>query len=392
MMRPLLLTRQRHFVLRSTARARAVVGRVDRAFAVSAAAFSAQLARAGYGSVVGRLIVGVVVLSVAALLLSFIAVSIGPYEIPLSHVWSVFMDWLGAGAGSATTTEKAIIETIRLPRILLALGAGAALAVAGSALQGVFRNPMADPGIVGVSAGASLGAVIAIATGAAAAIAMALPAMAFVGAACVLMVVYLLSAFGGRASLASLLLTGVAVSSFTSAVVSAVIILTGDQQVQREMVFWLAGGLDSTGWADVGLALPLIVAGSLVAFAFARDLNLMLIGEDDARSLGVRVGLVRNVLLVCASLITGAAVAFSGTIAFVGLVAPHAVRLVVGPDHRVQMPLSALAGGVFLLAADTISRTVASPAEIRVGIVTALAGAPLFVLLLIKNKAKAGHI
>ena len=379
-------------MLRTTATARLIVGRIDRFLTGPVAIAVTSRNRFASSTLTGRVISGTAALIVVATVLVFVAAAVGPYGIPLGHVWSVAMSWVGIGAGSATSTEKAIIETIRLPRIVLALGVGAALAVAGSSLQGVFRNPMADPGVIGVSAGASFGAVLAISTGAAAAVSLALPAMAFAGAAGVLVIVYVLSSLGGRGSVASLLLTGIAVSSFTGAVVSAIVILTGDQQAQREMVFWLAGGLDATGWDDVALALPLIVAGILVTMAFARDLNLMLVGEDDARSLGVRVALVRNVLLICASLITAAAVAFSGTIAFVGLVAPHAVRLVVGADHRVQLPLSALAGGVFLLAADTFARTVASPAEIRVGIVTALVGAPLFVVLLVKNRSRASHV
>ena len=168
------------------------------------------------------------------------------------------------------------------------------------------------------------------------------------------------------------------------------IVFTNEQQAQREMIFWLAGGLDSTGWEDVRIALPVIAAGTAVALMFARDLNLLLVSEDDARALGVRVGLVRNALLVCAALITGTAVAFSGTIAFVGLVVPHALRLIFGADHRVLMPLSALAGGLFLLAADTVARTAISPAEIRVGIITALVGAPFFAFLLVRHKSKAG--
>ncbi len=336
--------------------------------------------------------IGASALAVGGCALILVAAAVGPYPIPLSHTTSALLDWAGLGRSGATATEQAIVETVRLPRIAAAFSVGAALAASGVVLQGLFRNPMADPGIIGVSAGGALGAVAAIATGAAAASALALPAMAFAGATGAVLLVYAIAAAGGRSSMAALLLAGVAVTSFLGAIVSAVIVFTSEQQAQREMVFWLAGGLDSTGWEDVRIVLPVVLVGVAGMLIFARDLNLLLVSEDDARSLGVRVGLTRNVLIVCASLVTGVAVAFSGTIAFVGLVVPHALRLVLGADHRVLLPLSAIGGGVFLLAADTVARTVASPAEVRVGIVTALAGAPFFVFLLLRHKSRAGAL
>lgn len=350
-------------------------------------------ARNGASSpVIRRLITGSAVLIAAICALGLLAAAVGPYRIPFSHTAGVVANRLGLAEGAATRPEQAIIESIRLPRIVLALGAGAALATAGAVLQGLFRNPMADPGIIGVSAGGALGAVVAIASGAAAAFSLALPAMAFAGAASALALVYAIAAVGGRFSMAALLLSGVAVGAFLGAIVSAVIVFTNEQQAQREMIFWLAGGLDSTGWEDVRIAVPVMGVGIGVTLVFARDLNLLLVSEDDARALGVRVGLVRNALLACAALITGTAVAFTGTIAFVGLVVPHALRLIFGADHRVLMPLSALAGGLFLLAADTVARTAVSPAEIRVGIITALVGAPFFAFLLVRNKSRAGTL
>ena len=158
------------------------------------------------------------------------------------------------------------------------------------------------------------------------------------------------------------------------------------------MLFWLAGGLGASTWADARIAVPPVLVGIAAAVAFSRDLNLLMVNEEEARALGVRIGLTRNTLLLASSMITGAAVAFSGTIAFVGLIAPHVLRLAVGADHRVLIPLSALGGGVFLLAADTLSRTVITPAEIPVGVVTALVGAPFFILLLARNKARASML
>jgi iron complex transport system permease protein len=257
-------------------------------------------------------------------------------------------------------------------------------------MQGLFRNPMADPGIIGVSTGGALGAVIAIAVGAQAVFPLALPAMAFVGSAGALALVFAVASVGGRFSMAALLLAGVAVSLFLAAIISAIVLLTQDLGAQREMIFWLAGGLDASRWTHVRLAAPFILTGLAAAVLLARDLNLLTLSEEEAHALGVRVAVTRTILLLAASLITGTAVAFSGTIAFVGLIVPHALRLLSGADHRVLVPLSALGGALFLLMADTLARLAIAPAELRVGIITSLVGAPFFIILLARNKARAG--
>ncbi len=342
--------------------------------------------------VLRRLAVGSAALIVVTAAMAGTAAAVGPFAMPPSHAVTVILDLAGLADSPATATERAVVETIRLPRIVLALLVGGALGVSGAVMQGLFRNPMADPGIIGVSTGGAVGAVVAIAIGANALFPLALPAMAFAGAAGALALVYAVASAGGRFSMAALLLTGVAVSAFLAAVISAIVLYTEDQEAQRAMIFWLAGGLDASRWEDVRLAAPFILAGAVVAAVLARDLNLLMVSEEEARALGVRIGFTRNLLLVAASLITGTAVAFSGTIAFVGLVVPHALRLVVGADHRVLIPLSALGGGLFLLAADTLARVVVAPAEVRVGIVTSFVGAPFFLFLLIRNKSRAGLI
>ena len=341
--------------------------------------------------VAARLAGGGALLAAGAAALVVTAAAVGPYAIPLSHTAAILLEPVGLRLlPTVSDTERVIVESIRLARIALALTVGAALGVAGAVMQGLFRNPMADPGIIGVSAGGALGAVVAIAIGAAAASPLALPALAFAGAAAALALVFAVAAAGGRFSMAALLLAGVAVSTFIAAIISAIVLFTADLGAQREMIFWLAGGLDASRWQHVRLAAPPVLAGVAVAVLLARDLNLLMVGEEEARALGVRVGLTRTALLLAASLVTGTAVAFSGTIAFVGLIVPHALRLVAGADHRVLVPLSALGGAVFLLAADTAARVVVAPAEVRVGIVTALVGAPFFLLLLIRHKARAG--
>ena len=279
-----------------------------------------------------------------------------------------------------------MIEQIRLPRILVGVVVGVALGVAGATMQGLFRNPMADPGIIGVSAGGAVGAVAAIATGMASLFFLALPLFAFAGAIIASFLVYGIAAVGGRFSMATLLLAGVALNAFLGAVVSAIIILLPGNEALREVLFWLAGGLDSRAWEHVRISAPPILAGTAVILLMARDLNLLMLGDDEARSMGVRVGIARVALLSAAALVTGAAVAVSGTIAFVGLVTPHVLRLLMGPDHRVLVPMSALGGAVFVTVADTVARTIIQPAEFRVGVLTAFVGAPFFIFLLIRNK------
>lgn len=339
-----------------------------------------------------RLAIGATALLAVGLALTLTATSVGPYAIPPSHAVGILLERLGFGDAAASDTERAIIVSIRMPRIMLALIVGAALGVSGAVMQGLFRNPMADPGIIGVSAGGALGAVIAIATGTSALVALALPAMSFAGAAATLVVVYIVASVGGRFSMAALLLAGVAIGAFIAAVISAIILFTADLQAQREMLFWLAGGLGASTWEDVRLSAPFVLLGIAVSVMLSRDLNLLMLSDEEARALGVRVALTRNSLLIATSLITGAAVAFSGTIAFVGLIAPHTLRLIVGADHRALIPLSAIGGGVFLLAADILSRTVIAPAEVPVGVVTALTGAPFFLALLARNKARASML
>ncbi|MCY3783533.1 MAG: iron chelate uptake ABC transporter family permease subunit [Chloroflexi bacterium] len=336
-----------------------------------------------------RLVVGGAVLAALALAAALVSLSLGPVDIPVDHVASIVLSFVGIELADVGRTEHLVIEQIRLPRILVGAVVGMALAVAGATMQGLFRNPMADPGIIGVSAGGALGAVIAIATGATGLFFLALPAFAFVGALAATFLVYGIAAVGGHFSMATLLLAGIAVNAFLGAIVSTIIIVLPDNEALREILFWLAGGLDSRAWEHAQISAPLILVATAVILLAARDLNLLMLGDDEARAMGVRVGLTRAMLLAASALATGAAVAVSGTIAFVGLVTPHILRLVLGPDHRVLIPLSAIAGAVFVIVADTVARTIVQPAEFRVGVLTAFVGAPFFVLLLIRNKRQA---
>ncbi len=333
-----------------------------------------------------RLEIGLSALLALVLAVGLVSLSLGPVDIPVSHVAWIVLSAIGIDVPEFGRTEQLVIEQIRLPRIIVGAVVGMALGVAGATMQGLFRNPMADPGIIGVSAGGALGAVIAIATGLAGLFFLALPAFAFLGAIGAAFLVYGIAVVGGHFSMATLLLAGVAVNAFLGAVVSSIILLQSDNEALRGILFWLAGGLDSRSWEHVRIAAPLILGSTLLLLLMARDLNLLMLGDDEARSMGVRVGATRVILLASAALATGAAVAVSGTIAFVGLVIPHILRLALGPDNRVLIPMSALGGAVFVILADTVARTIIEPAEFRVGVLTAFVGAPFFILLLIKNK------
>jgi len=342
-----------------------------------------------HGEIVPRLLAALSALSVLLVATSILSASIGPYNIPLSHVAGIGMSHVGIDFSSHTRTEQLVVEQLRLPRVVIAALVGMALAVAGATMQALFRNPMADPGIIGVSSGAATGAVVAIAFGLSTTLPWSLPAFAFVGALGASFLVYGIAMVGGRFSMATLLLAGVAVGAFLTAVISTILALVPNDENLRGIVYWLAGGLAGSSWAYVRLVSLPIVGGTLLLILYGRDLNLLLLGDDIARSSGVNVQRTRTLLLVAASVVTGSAVAVSGTIGFVGLVVPHVFRLILGPDHRLLLPASALGGACFLLLADTIARLVVRPAELQVGMVTAFVGAPFFVLLLIRNNRRA---
>lgn len=282
---------------------------------------------------------------------------------------------------SIPETSRTIVLGIRLPRIALGAIVGFALSGAGAVMQGFFRNPMADPSIIGVSAGAAVGAVAAITLP----IGVSLHTAAFVTGLATAFGVYVIATDGGRTPVATLLLAGVAVQTFLGALISFMLVHSGESLQQA--VFWLMGHLHNATWDEVRLSLVLVppLFGALVWYA--RDLNVLLLGEEDAQTLGIEVERTKRVLLGLSSLLTATAVAVAGVIGFVGLIVPHVMRLLVGPDHRLLLPTSAIAGGAFLVATDTVARTGA--AELPVGIVTAALGAPFFLYLLTRREVHA---
>jgi len=287
-------------------------------------------------------------------------------------------------APEASPAERTIVLDIRLPRLVLALLVGAALAVAGAVMQGFFQNPMAAPSILGVSAGATLGATAAIMFGLGFSIwgLNSVPLAAFVGALAVSAAVYLLSRRGGRTPITLLLLTGIALGSLCSAI-SSFILARGQQGDLDLVIFWMMGSLANRGWPEVGMVLPYALVGSVIVYAYSRDLNALLLGDEQAYHLGIPVERVKLILLVLASLLAAAAVAVTGIIGFVGLVVPHLIRLMVGPDHRVLLPLCFLAGGIVVGLSDMVANLAG---EIPIGIITSLLGAPFFLDLLHRRR------
>ncbi len=325
-------------------------------------------------------------LTVALLLLVLLAGAIGSVYISPLRVLEILLHRLPEFSAQMVPdwpeSYETIILLIRLPRVVLALVVGSALALAGTIFQGLFKNPMADPHIIGASAGAGLGAAIAISLGLSVSWKGlgAVPLLASAGAFLAVILVYRLARSGGVVSIPNLLLAGLALNSLLSALISLLIYFGQDQM--HTIVFWLMGGLSGRYWNYVFYTLPYLLAGLAVAVYYARDLNLMLLGEETAHNLGVEVEKVKAVLLLVASVLTGAAVAASGMIGFVGLIVPHVARILVGPDHRLLVPVSILSGAILLLGADILARTVLAPVELPLGVVTALFGAPFFIMLL----------
>ncbi|MFQ6080541.1 MAG: FecCD family ABC transporter permease [Candidatus Bathyarchaeia archaeon] len=319
------------------------------------------------------------------------AVTVGPIQISSLDVFKIIIKnipFIGnLVKGGSSSFEEAIVLQIRLPRVLGAAIVGIALAVAGVVLQGLLRNPMADPYIIGISAGASLGASLAIAFGIGFSffgLLYSIPLTAFVFALGTVLVVYSIARTDQEVPMLTLLLVGIAVNSLLLAIMTIIRVVSGE--AIHVIMAWILGSLVACNWNYVRIVLPFTVVGVAVIYVFARDLNLILLGEEQARHLGVDTERLKKIMLASATLITAAAVSVSGIIGFIGLIIPHIARILVGPDHRILIPSSALAGAIVLILCDTIARTIISPAELPVGVFTSLLGCPFFIYLLRKRK------
>ena len=327
------------------------------------------------------------------LLLIIIAASIGAARIPLIQTFKLTANGIPflrnfVDISDINPNYKTIIQNVRLPRVFLAVIVGMALASSGTMYQGLFMNPMADPYIIGISSGASFTASLAILMGLGSGIKniSGIVIAAFVGALATSFLVFNIARDKkGYINILTLILTGIATGALLNAGTSFIMIMASKDQLQA-VVFWMMGSLTSALWTKVQIVGPVIIIGIIILFFYTKDLNLITLGEKRARQLGINVEVMKNIILVITSFVVAAAVSVTGIIGFIGLVVPHMMRLLIGPDNRVLLPLSALSGGIVLLLADTLARNIMDPREIPVGIITALVGAPFFIYLLIKNK------
>jgi iron complex transport system permease protein len=328
---------------------------------------------------------------VIALLVSIVlSVSIGQVNIPFVESYRIlFTKLTGLGTLSTNGSNVSIIWEIRCPRILMAALIGAGLALCGSVMQATVKNPLADPYILGISSGAALGAAFAIVIKLPSAVTSLsiVTIFAFIGAIITTILVYYIAQVKGKVTTINLLLGGSAINFLMSAIIS--IIMVFNQQDVNQIVFWMMGSFNASSWKNILIVAPVILIGTVVIYFFYRDFNLMLIGEDSAKSLGVETEKLKKLIIIISSMIIGVCVAFSGVIGFVGFLVPHMVRIIFGPNNKALIPFSALAGATFLLLADTVARTIASPAELPVGAVTALIGSPYFIYLLVKMKKRS---
>lgn len=320
-------------------------------------------------------------------------VGMGAVRISPAEAVSIVLARVGVETGvSFEARQEAVLLAIRMPRVVLAVLVGAALAVTGAAMQGLFRNPLADPGLLGVSSGAALAAVTVIVFGGLLQGflgAWLLPAAAFLGGLGVTSFVYTVSTYQGRTEVATMLLAGVAINALAGSGTGLLVFVADDNQL-RDITFWSLGSLGGVTWTSLGAAAPFMLAAILLLPQLAGGLNAFLLGESEAGHLGVHTQRTKLAVIFLSAAAVGAAVSVSGIIGFIGLVVPHLIRLAIGPDHRVLLPASVLLGASLLLLADLFARTVVIPAELPIGIVTSLVGGPFFLWLLLRGRQRIG--
>ena len=332
----------------------------------------------------------------AVLLLSLtLAITLGPVRIAPGQAWQITAYELGQRlgldwpSGSWSSAQYQIVWRVRLPRVLLAALTGAGLALVGVAMQAMVRNPLADPYLLGVSSGASVGAVSVLAFGALAfAGELALPLGAFSGALLACVAVYFLAHANGRLQASRLILGGVAIAYCLGGVTSLIVLTADQRELANSVLTWTLGSLAGTRWQELGLPAALLAAGVALLLAQARSLNALLAGEETATTLGVDTTRTRRWLFVLVSMVTGVLVALTGPIGFVGLIVPHVARMLVGSEHRCVLPVAALTGAIFLIWVDVFSRISFAPAEVPVGVITSLLGGPFFVWMLCRKSVR----
>ncbi|WP_299730219.1 iron chelate uptake ABC transporter family permease subunit [uncultured Endozoicomonas sp.] len=323
-----------------------------------------------------------------------VSIGVGAVPIPAGDILTILFDRLGLIHSDVSNQSALIVESIRLPRTLLGVIVGGALAVAGASMQGLFRNPLADPSIIGVSSGAALGAGIAIVLGgmlfanAPSLIqSYSISVLAFGGGVLTTWLVYKMGSGSNGTSVATMLLAGVAINALAGAGMGMLNYIADDTML-RNLTFWQMGSLGGATWELVMICATFLIPVMLILIRYGQVLNALLLGESEARHLGINVQKIKLTLIFLTALAVGVSVSVSGIIGFVGLVVPHLIRLAVGPDHRILLPASAMLGGILLLGADMVARTIVAPAELPIGIVTALMGAPFFLSLLWQQRKR----
>lgn len=318
-----------------------------------------------------------------------LAVTIGPVDLSMSLVWRIVLAKMTGGTGDWSMAQENIVWMLRFPRVLLAAVVGGGLSVVGVTMQALVRNPLADPYVLGISSGASVGAVIVLSIGGLGFLGIyAVSTGAFAGAILSFLLVFLIAISGGQLSPLRLVLAGVACGYSLSGITSLIVLTSPDRELARAAMEWLLGSFGGAAWPDLGLPSFILLAGMACLLTKARALNALLTGDDTARTLGVDVSRLRAILFVLLSLLTAVAVAASGAIGFVGLVVPHVVRMLVGSDHRRVLPVSLLLGAVFLVWVDVGARMLFAPTELPVGVITSILGGPFFVWMLLTQKWK----
>ena len=323
-------------------------------------------------------------LGIALVAVAFGSLTFGQIDVPLESCLAIVCHKLGLpffSVNDFTSEQVAVIWFIRMPRMLVGVLVGATLGISGAVMQGIFSNPLADPGLIGVSAGAATGAVLSIALGSATSSMYTMPAFAFCGSICAVCLTVFLAMRNGKIPVMTLLLAGVAVGMLLGAMTSGLLTFMNEQKLQQYL-FWMVGGLDYRRWEHVYLAIGPVLTGICIMLLMARHLNILVLGETEAKAVGMPVTAFRMGLLFVSAMTTATSVCVSGSIGFVGLVIPHMMRMLLGPDHRILLPASALGGAMFLVFCDTLGRTIIPPSEVRVGIMTALLGTPYFLYLL----------
>ena len=334
-------------------------------------------------------------------IISIISIGLGPVNISLNQIFNILFYKIGLLSDQSnlnfSSIHESVLWNIRIPRIILGILVGLGLGSAGAILQGLFRNPLVDPGFIGVSSGAAVGAMIAIMFSSMIAnyfiqsfIPFILPMLAIIGAFITTMIIYRMSKVANKTNIMAMLLSGIAINALSGAIIGLFVSISSDSEL-RSFTFWTLGGLDNASWLVVGISALFILTTFLIIYISRKQLDIFMLGDAEANNLGVNVEKLKKRIIVVASIMVGISVSFCGMIGFIGLVTPHLIRLFIGPKHKFLIPGSALLGSILLLLSDLISKTIIAPAQLPVGVITAIIGAPFFIWLIFNQKARMGY-